>query len=395
MISQEMLRLGQQSSVIRAISEYGAKRKKEIGAENVFDFSLGNPSIPAPAQISDSIVELVRERSACQLHGYTSSAGDFAVREAIAENIKTRFFAEADPSLIYMTCGAAAGLTVALHALCNPEDEVLVPAPFFPEYRVFVEKTGARLVPVPSLQPSFALDLDGIAAAITPRTKALIVNTPNNPTGAVYSKKSLEALAALLREKSEAMGTEIYLISDEPYRELYYKEGNLPWLPDLYERTLVVYSYSKSLSLPGERIGYLAVSPAMPEAREVFAAVCGAGRSLGFVCAPSLWQHLVGNNQGVTADVEEYRRNRDRLVSFLREVGYTVTPPDGAFYLFVKSPEEDASAFAERAKAHEILVVPSDSFGVTGFVRVAYCVSYQTIEGSLDGWKALWEEYQK
>lgn len=395
MISQEMLRLGQQSSVIRAISEYGRVRKGEIGQENVYDFSLGNPSIPAPPAVEEAILSLLREMTPDKLHGYTSSAGDNGVREAIAAYIGRTHGAEAKAELIYMTCGAAASLTCSLHALCNPGDEVVVPSPFFPEYRVFIEKAGAVLVEAPCLRPSFALDLNEMEKRITQKTKVVMLNSPNNPTGAVYSKESLERLALLLKKKEAEYGTEIYLLADEPYRELYYGKGTLPWLPSLYDRTVVAYSYSKSLSLPGERIGYILVSPTMPHAAEVFAAVCGAGRSLGFVCAPSLWQRVIAKCIGMTSDVEEYRKNRDTLYNALVEMGYVVTPPDGAFYLFVQALEEDANAFCERAKKYELLLVPGDSFGAKGFVRIAYCVSHDTITGSLDAFRRLMEEYKK
>ncbi len=394
MISQKMLQLGKQASVIRAISEYGAKRKKEIGAENVYDFSLGNPSIPAPDAIEKAITELVEQMDPCQLHGYTSSAGDMGVRTAIADSVKARFGFEADPAMIYMTCGAAASLTCSLHAILNAGDEVVVPAPFFPEYRVFVEKAGGVLVPVLCHQPSFQLDLEAMEAAINEKTKVVMLNSPNNPTGAVYSEDSLKALAAILKKKEAELGTEIYLLCDEPYRELYYGKGTLPWLPDLYDRTVVAYSYSKSLSLPGERIGYILVSPRMDNAGDVFAAVCGAGRSLGFVCAPSLWQRVIAKCLGETANVEEYRENCRILSQALTEQGYTVTPPEGAFYLFVKSPEEDANLFCEKAKKYELLLVPSDSFGVKGFVRIAYCVSRKTITDSIPAFRALMEEYK-
>ena len=394
MIAQKMLQLGKQASVIRAISEYGAKRKKEIGAENVYDFSLGNPSIPAPESIGKAITELVAEMDPCQLHGYTSSAGDMGVRTAIAESVKERFGFEADPAMIYMTCGAAASLTCSLHALLNPGDEVVVPAPFFPEYRVFVEKAGGVLNPVLCHQPSFQLNLEAMEEAITAKTKVVMLNSPNNPTGAVYSEESLIALAEILKKKEKEYGTEIYLLCDEPYRELYYGKGSIPWLPNLYNRTVVAYSYSKSLSLPGERIGYILVSPTMENAGDVFAAVCGAGRSLGFVCAPSMWQRVIAKCLGETANVEEYRENCRILSEALTEQGYTVTPPEGAFYLFVKSPEEDANVFCEKAKKYELLLVPSDSFGVKGFVRIAYCVSRKTITDSIPAFRALMEEYK-
>ncbi len=394
MISQKMLQLGKQASVIRSISEYGAKRKKEIGAENVYDFSLGNPSIPAPDAIGEAISELVREMDPCQLHGYTSSAGDMGVRTAIADSIRARFDFDADPAMIYMTCGAAASLTCSLHALLNAGEEVVVPAPFFPEYRVFVEKAGGTLVPVLCHQPSFQLNLEELEKAITPNTKVVMLNSPNNPTGAVYSEESLKALAEMLKRKEAELGTEIYLLCDEPYRELYYGKGTLPWLPNLYDRTVVAYSYSKSLSLPGERIGYILVSPKMANAGDVFAAVCGAGRSLGFVCAPSLWQRVIAKCLGETANVEEYRENCRILSEALTQQGYTVTPPEGAFYLFVKSPEEDANVFCEKAKKYELLLVPSDSFGVKGFVRIAYCVSRKTIVDSIPAFRRLMEEYK-
>ncbi len=394
MISQEMMKLGYESSVIRAIAEYGAKRKREIGAENVFDFSLGNPSIPAPKVIGETICELVREMNPCLLHGYTSSAGDMGVRTAIADSIKKRFSFEAKGDLIYMTCGAAASLTCALHALLNKGDQVVVPAPFFPEYRVFIEKAGGEIVPILCKQPSFQLDLEKMEEAIGEKTKVVLLNSPNNPTGAVYSEESLIALSDLLRRKEKEYGSEIYLLCDEPYRELYYGKNTVAYLPNLYDRTLVGYSYSKSLSLPGERIGYLMVSPKMDNARDVFAAICGAGRSLGFVCAPSMWQRVIAKCLDVASDVEAYRENCRILSEALSEMGYVITPPEGAFYLFVKSPEEDAGAFAEKAKKYELLVVPSDSFGVKGFVRVAYCVSRETIEKSLPAFRALMEEYK-
>jgi len=394
MVSQQMLALGKQSSKIRAISEYGTKRKQEIGADNVFDFSLGNPSIPAPEAVRETMIRLLQETDSTKLHGYTSSAGDPAVRNTIAAHLRQTHNSPAEGSLIYMTCGAAAGLAIALHALLNPGEEVVVPAPFFPEYRGLPERAAETLVPMSCPQPAFQLDLAAIKAAITPNTKIVLLNSPNNPTGAVYSRESLTALAKILKEKEAEYQTEIYLLADEPYRELCYSNTPVTWLPKLYDRTLVCYSYSKSLSLPGERIGYLLVNPDCPNAPDVFAAVCGAGRSLGYVCAPSLWQALVANIQGITCDIDQYRENRDLLTQALVEMGYTVTPPDGAFYLFVKSPEPDAEAFCERAKKYELLLVPSDSFGVPGFARIAYCVSRDTITNSLPAFRALMEEYQ-
>ena len=393
MINETMISLGEMRSKIREIAEYGWKRKAQIGAENVFDFSLGNPSIPTPDSVTASIRRQL-EKDPCALHGYTSSAGDGAVRKAIAKSLEKRFSFPADPTYIYMTCGAAASLTIAFHALLNPGAEVVVLTPYFPEYRVFIEKAGGVLVESPCAAPAFQPDLAAFEKHITAKTKAVLINSPNNPTGAVYSEECLKNMAEIIKEKEAAFHTEIYLIADEPYRELYYKDGAVPYLPCLFDRCLVAYSYSKSLSLPGERIGYLMVSPACPEAGKVFAAVCGAGRSLGFVCAPSLWQYVIGENCDKTADIARYRRNRDRLYQALVDMGYEVTPPDGAFYLFVKSPEKDAEAFCEKAKHHEILLVPSDSFGVKGYVRIAYCTSPETIERSLPAFRKLMEEYR-
>ena len=392
-MNEKMLALGKQSSVIRALSEYGTKRKNEIGAENVYDFSLGNPSIPAPDSVKEAILSLAEEMDPCLLHGYTASPGDIKVRTAIANSYKERFGFEAKGELIYMTCGAAASLTTAFHALLSEGEEVVVPAPFFPEYRVFVEKAGGVLKPVLCHQPSFQLDLDKMEEAITEKTRVVLLNSPNNPTGAVYTEESLISLSQMLERKEKELGTKIYLLADEPYRELFYGQGNVPFLPSLYPRTLVAYSFSKSLSLPGERIGYLLVSPRFEEAGEVFRAICGAGRSLGFVCAPSMWQKVIEKCLGQTSDVEEYRKNCALLSTALTQMGYVVTPPEGAFYLFVKAPDGDAAAMSEKAKKYELLLVPSDSFGVPGFVRIAYCVSRKTIEDSLPAFRKLMEEY--
>ena len=389
MIRKEMLALGTRRSTIRELFEYGRGRRAAIGADKVFDFSLGNPSVPAPAAVTETIGALLREKDPVSLHGYTSAPGDPGVRAAIAKNLAERYGIKADPALLYMTCGAAASLTVSLHALCGPGDEVAVPAPFFPEYRVFVEKTGAKLVEVPSLPDTFGLDDAAMEKAIGPNTAAVIVNSPNNPTGVVLSEAELAALAAILTEKEKAYGHPIYLLSDEPYRELIYGGKKTPLPASFYPRTLICYSYSKALSLPGERIGYIAVSPEMPEAGEVFAAVCGAGRALGFVCAPALFQFVAGRCDGILPDLAAYEENRRLLTDGLRELGYETASPDGAFYLFVKAPGGDAAAFSEKAKEFELLLVPSDDFGVPGWVRLAYCVKRETIERSLPAFRAL------
>lgn len=394
MISNEMLALGKKSSVIREIFEYGNRRRAEIGAENVFDFSLGNPSIPAPLAVTEAMKEMLNNTDPVALHGYTSAPGAPAVRQAIAESIRTRFDFPADASNIYMTCGAAASLTVSLKAILVPGDEVIVLAPFFPEYRVFVESAGGKLVSVPSRQSDMGPDLDKLAAALTPATKAIIVNSPNNPTGAVIGKADVIALSDLLQEKSAAFGTDIYLLADEPYRELVYGDTEVPYLPAYYDNTLVCYSYSKSLSLPGERIGYIFVSPKAKDSGDLFAAVCGAGRALGFVCAPSMMQYVIAKVQGETSDIAAYKKNRDLLYHALTEYGYDAIEPQGAFYLFVRSPEPDAAAFCEKAKKYELLLVPGDSFDGPGFVRISYCVAEDTIRRSLPAFKKLMEEYK-
>ena len=393
MINEKMAGLGKKRSVIREIFEYAKLRRAEIGAENVFDFSIGNPSVPTPKRVSDTMSRLIKEKDPVALHGYTSAQGDFTVRQSIAERIESKFDFKADPNLIYMTCGAAASLTISLNALVNAGDEVIVLAPYFPEYRVFVEKAGAKLIEVLCREGDFQIDFALLEKAVTAKTKAIIVNSPNNPTGAVFSKETIIELASLLNKKQAEYGTDIYIISDEPYRELVY-DVSVPYIPKYYNNTLVCYSYSKSLSLPGERIGYIFVSPNAQNSGEVYAAVCGAGRSLGFVCAPSLLQYTVGECVDVTPDLTVYRKNRDLFLNSLTEYGYTVVPPDGAFYLFVKSPEEDAYAFCERAKKYELLLVPSDDFGCKGYVRICYCVGTDQIKRSLPKFKALIEEYK-
>jgi aspartate aminotransferase len=316
------------------------------------------------------------------------------VRAKIADSITRRFGMEASAATIYMTCGAAASLTISLHAIVNDGDEVVVLAPFFPEYRVFAEKAGATLKVVKCREEDFQIDFEALSAAITDKTKAIIVNSPNNPSGVVLSLDTVKKLTALLDDKQAQFGTQIFLIADEPYRELVY-DMDVPYLPLYYKNTIVCYSYSKSLSLPGERIGYIFVSPRMDNDGDVFAAVCGAGRALGFVCAPSLLQYTIGECLNETANIDAYRKNRDLFYGTLTDIGYKVARPDGAFYLFMKALEDDAYAFCERAKKYELLLVPSDSFGFEGYVRLAYCVSYDTIERALPAFRALYNDYQE
>lgn len=393
MLNEKMVGLGSRRSVIREIFEYGKKRKAEIGEENVFDFSLGNPSVPAPAAVTTAMEHIIKETDPVRLHGYTSAQGDMAVRAKIAKSIEKRFGFPANKDLIYMTCGAAASLTVTLNALVNSGDEIIIPAPFFPEYRVFAENAGARVVTVMCREPDFQLDIKAIESAVNEKTKAIIINSPNNPTGAVFSPDTVKALSDMLNDKQAEYGTDIYIIADEPYRELSYG-AEVPYIPKYYANTAVCYSYSKSLSLPGERIGYIFIPESANNSKKLYAAVCGAGRALGFVCAPSLMQYTVAECTDALPDISTYKKNRDLLFGALTDYGYKAVPPDGAFYLFVKSPEPDANAFCERAKKYELLLVPSDDFGCPGYVRISYCVTAEQIEKSLPAFKALIEEYK-
>ena len=392
-MNQRMYALGSRRSVIREIFEFGKQRAQEVGKENVFDFSLGNPSVNPPRIVADTLAELVREEDQTALHGYTSAQGDLSVRRAIADYIRTAHGAEADPDFIYMTCGAAASLTITLSALCNEGDEVITFAPYFTEYKVFTETAGASLVALDSDPDTFQIDFDLLEKAVCKKTAAVLVNSPNNPSGVVYGEETVKRLAKLLEEKSVQFGKTIYLITDEPYRELVYGGVKVPYLTNYYPHTIVCYSYSKSLSLPGERIGYIFVNPAAKDAKALYLAVCGAGRALGYVCAPSLFQKLIARCQGVTSDVSVYERNRDTLAGALRSYGFRCVQPDGAFYLFVKSPEPDAYAFCERAKKYNLLLVPGDDFGCKGYVRIAYCVSHEMIERSLPAFEKLAKEY--
>ena len=392
-INQKSHAYGASKSSIREIAAYGAARKAQVGAENVFDFSLGNPSVPAPDCVRASIEASIALPPA-QIHGYTPASGLPWVRERLADSLCRRFGDDAATAAdLYLTCGAAASISISLHAVTNPGDEVIVIAPYFPEYRVWIETCGATCVEVMADPDTFQVDTAAVAAAVTERTKAIIVNSPNNPVGTVYSRQNLEALAETLREREVALGTQIYLIADEPYREITFG-AEVPWIPAIYDRTIVCYSYSKSLSLPGERIGWVLVPPTNPDHDDLVFAVAGAGRSLGFVCAPALFQRVLADCVDAPCDVEAYAANREALTRGLSELGYEYIEPQGAFYLWVKALEPDANAFFERAKAHELLPVPSDSFGCTGWGRVGYCVSLDTIVNSMPAWAALAQEYK-
>lgn len=391
-INEKSYAYGAQKSSIREIAAYGSARKAEIGAENVFDFSLGNPSIPAPESVRASIARAL-ELPPTQLHGYTPAPGLPAAREAVAASLNRRFGTSYAAGDVYLTCGAAASLSISFHTLVNPGDEVIVIAPYFPEYRVWIETAGATCVEVMADPETFQIDVPAVAAAINERTKAIVINSPNNPVGSVYAQKNLEDLAAALHDAQKRLGTQVYLISDEPYREITYG-ADVPWVPAIYDRTIVCYSYSKSLSLPGERIGWVLVPNTNPEHDRLVLAVAGAGRKLGFVCAPALFQHVVIDCVDEPTDVEAYAENRRALTEGLSALGYEFIEPQGAFYLWVKALEPDANAFFERAKALELLPVPSDSFGCPGWVRVGYCVSKETIVNSMPAWKKLAESYE-
>ena len=393
MINETMKELGNKRSVIREIFEFGNRRRAEIGAENVYDFSLGNPNVPAPEAVNRTMIELLQTKSDMYLHGYTSAQGAIDTREAVAADLNRRFGTAFHKDNFYMTCGAAASLKISLTALYTPRDEVIAFTPFFPEYRVFVETCGAKLVTAASDQDTFQIDFEVLKPLITEKTKAVIVNSPNNPSGVVYTAETVTKLAELLRAKEAEFGHAIYLIADEPYRELVYDGMDVPYLTKYYKDTIVCYSYSKSLSLPGERIGYILVPDEVTDAKDIYAAVCGAGRALGYVCAPSLAQHVIASCTGMVSDLNVYRLNRDLLIDNLTEFGFTCIHPDGAFYLFMKSPVADAGAFCEKAKDFDLLLVPADSFGTPGFVRIAYCVSTEMIRNSLPAFRKLAENF--
>lgn len=391
--NEKSFALGSKRSIIREIFEYSKLRAAEIGADNVYDFSLGNPSVEPPREVTETIKKLLLTEDATALHGYTSAQGDLNVRKAVSNNINQRFGLALTADDIYMTCGAAASLSICLKAICCDGDECVVFAPFFTEYRVFVENAGAKLVVSNPLPKTFQVNIADFESKITKNTKAIIVNSPNNPSGVVYTESTIKAICEVLERKQREYGHVIYLISDEPYRELVYDNVFVPYLMNYYKNTLVCYSYSKSLSLPGERIGYVAVNPKMTQSRSVYLAVCGAGRSLGYVCAPSLFQKVVSKCIDAKVNIKAYERNRNVLYNALTEYGFECVKPDGAFYLFVKSPLNNATEFYVRAKSHEILVVPCDDFGVPGYVRIAYCVDYKKIYNSLPGFKKLAKQY--
>ena len=384
--------LGANRSCIRELFEYGRARAAVVGPENVFDFSLGNPSIPAPPEVNEAVRQILADTAPLQVHGYTSAVGDPEARTAISRDLNERYGAETSPEDFFLGCGAAPELTAVFKALAVPGGELLVQAPYFPEYVPFAQEAGLIFRPIPADVPDFQMRLPALEAMLTPATQAVLVNSPNNPSGVVYTRQTLTALAELLERKSLEFGHPIYVISDEPYRELSYGV-EVPFLPLIYPNTVVCYSYSKSLSLPGERIGYIYVPKAAQDSRELYAAIAGAARSLGHVCAPSLWQKVIARCARLRPDLDAYDRNRRKLYEGLTEMGYETARPDGAFYLFVKAPGGDAEAFSEKAKRHDLLVVPGDGFGCPGYFRLCYAVSYDTICRSLPVFRAVLEEF--
>ena len=392
MINANAYALGANRSAIRDLFEYGKMRAALVGEENVFDFSLGNPSIPAPKEVNETIAALLSDTDSLSLHGYTSAVGDLATRQAIAQDLNSRYpGAEVAPNKLFLTCGAAPALTAVFKALAAPGAELLAIAPFFPEYRPFAQEAGLAFRVVPADLPDFQIDFDALAAMLSENTAAIILNSPNNPAGTVYTQKTLEKLAALLTEKANTFGHPIYIIADEPYRELVYGVS-VPFIPTIYPDTVVCYSYAKSLSLPGERIGYVYVPRTATDSDALYAAVCGAARGMGHVCAPSLLQKVIARCAHLRPDLAAYDKNRTTLYEGLLAAGYEVAKPDGAFYLFVKAPGCTAAEFSEKAKQKDLLVVPGDSFGCPDYFRLCYCVSYDKITRSLPLFAALIKE---
>ncbi len=388
MVNQNAYQLGANRSCIRDLFEYGRQRAAIVGEENVYDYSLGNPSIPSPPQVDEAVRQILLDTPTLQVHGYTSAVGDLATRQAIADDLNQRYNAGCRAEDFFIGCGAAPELVAVFRALAVPGGELLAIAPYFPEYKPFAEEAGLIFKVVPPDVPEFQIKLDAVEAMLTPNTQAMLVNSPNNPSGVVYTRQTLRALAELLTRKSEEYGHPIYIISDEPYRELAYGV-EVPFVPTIYPHTIVCYSYSKSLSLPGERIGYVYVPQAAADSREIYAAVAGAARSAGHVCAPSLWQKVIARCAQLRPDLDAYDRNRRALYEGLTEMGYEMAKPDGAFYLFIKAPGGDANAFSEKAKKRDLLLVPGDGFGCPGYFRICYCVSYDMIQRSLPVFRAL------
>jgi len=396
MLSKKVLELSKQHSVIRDIFEFGMERAKEVGAENVFDFSIGNPSVPAPKEVDETAMEYIKGGDPVAVHGYTSNAGIFEVRDAVAASLNRRFDTTYSADNIFMTIGAAAAVGICFKSLVDgPEDEIITFAPYFPEYQVYAEGAGCKLTVIPAETETFQIDFDRLESAINVHTKAVLINSPNNPSGAVYSKDTIQRLADLLTKKQEETGHSIYIISDEPYREIVYDGIELPHVPKYYGNTLVCYSFSKSLSIPGERIGYIIAPCEAEDYGNLLAVFIAAGRLLSYVSVPALYQKVVGDCVDLTADLSVYQANKDLFYNALTDMGYECVEPGGAFYLFPKALEPDANAFCERAKKYDLLMVPGDSFGCPGYVRISYCVPTERIEKALPLYQKLIDEYKE
>ena len=394
MVSEKMYVLGTKKSTIRTIFEFGQKRAAEVGAENVFDFSLGNPNVPAPDFIRDAAVDILMHGDPTEVHGYTIAPGKPTVREALAADLKRRFGMEVTGKNLFMTAGAAASVTITFKALTEPGDEFVTFAPFFPEYRVFVEACGGKLVVVPAKTDDFQIDLTALERVLTPQTKAVIVNSPNNPSGAVYRETTIRRLADLLRAKEQEYGHPIFIVADEPYREIVYDGASVPCIPLFYDNTIVCYSYSKSFSLPGERIGYIVVPDTAADFARIYGAIAGAARVLTHVNAPSLWQLVVARCAGKAADLSTYAKNAALLYDGLTALGFSCVRPQGAFYLFPQALEPDDAAFCRRAQEYDLLLVPGRDFGCPGYFRAAYCVRTKMIEKSLPRFEELAKSYK-
>lgn len=393
-VNEKMYELGSVRSVIRELFEYGKKRAQVVGKENVYDFSLGNPSIPAPEIVNETIRDLTLNLDSLSLHGYTSAQGDVETREAVANYLNKTHGTNFKADNFYMTMGAAASLSICFKSLTTcADDEFVVIAPFFPEYTVFINAAGAKCVVVPADTENFQIDFVALEERISAHTKGIVINSPNNPSGAVYSEETIKKLATLLEKKQEEYGIQIFLIADEPYREIVYDGVEVPFVTKYYKNTLVCYSYSKSLSLPGERIGWVLVPDEAYESKNLYAAVAGSGRALGYVCASSLFQKLLVKCIGQTGDVDAYKANRDVLYDGLTKIGYKCYKPDGAFYMFVKALEDSAENFCEKAKEEDVLVVPATGFGCPGWVRISYCVDQEMIKRSMPAFERIYKKY--
>ena len=392
MINNEKLVLGTERSAIRELFEYGKVKAQTVGKENIFDFSLGNPSTPAPDEVNMAIDEIINTCDSVALHGYTSAQGSIDARTAIADSINRRYDMNAKVDDIYITCGAAAALCCVFGALTyDSNSEFIAIAPYFPEYKVFAEGAGAHFRIVDADIPDFQINFEKFEALINKNTAGVIINSPNNPSGVIYTEETLKKLARILTEKSKEFGHAIYIVCDEPYRELVYDGAVVPYLPKIYKNTVVCYSYSKSLSLPGERIGYVYVPAEADDSHELYAAVAGAGRALGYVCAPSLLQQVITRCTDVAPNLSDYKLNRQLLLEHLASYGYEFVSPDGAFYLFIKAPGGDGHAFSNKAKKKNILIVPGESFGCKEYVRLSYCVDTDMIKRALPYFKELIE----